>query len=288
MFQVPTALGWMQKLPAGRRWLSELPACVERCTRKWKLLLDQPYPQSFVSVVFPARRPNGSAAVLKIQYPHEESENEPEALRLWNGNGAVKLFDYDAQDHALLMERCFPGEHLSNTGSQEALNVFADLLPRLWIPAGATFKSLAEEASDWLVRLPAEFNAAGKPFESALLDAALAAIAELRSNQGEQVLLNQDLHGDNVLRAQRQPWLCIDPKPLVGERELSVAPIIRGYEFGHSRDDVLHRLNWLSSELNLDRERARLWALAQTLAWGFEGTAVYDKHVETARWLMQA
>lgn len=96
------------------------------------------------------------------------------------------------------------------------------------------------------------------------------------------------MHGDNVLGATREPWLAIDPKPLVGERELSLAPIIRGYEFGHSHTDVVYRLDKLTTALRLDRERCRLWALAQTLTWGFEGAMVYDKHVETARWLWQA
>ena len=90
-----------------------------------------------------------------------------------------------------------------------------------------------------------------------------------------------------MLSAEREPWLAIDPKPLVGERELSLAPIIRGYEFGHSRRDVIYRLDTLTTALRLDRERARLWALGQTLAWGFEVNLVYDKHVETARWLWQ-
>jgi streptomycin 6-kinase len=78
------------------------------------------------------------------------------------------------------------------------------------------------------------------------------------------------------------------PKPLVGERELSLAPIIRGYEFGHSRAQVIHRLDQLTEALRLNRERVRLWALAQTLAWGFEGSIAYDKHMETARWLWEA
>ena len=125
--------------------------------------------------------------------------------------------------------------------------------------------------------------------DGALLDAALAAMESLSNiTQGEQVLLHQDLHGDNVLRARREPWLAIDPKPLVGERELSLAPIIRSYEFGHSRANVVRRLDVLSTALRLDRERCRLWAMVQTLAWGFDGGMVNDKHVESARWLWEA
>ena len=81
------------------------------------------------------------------------------------------------------------------------------------------------------------------------------------------MLLHQDLHGDNVLAAHREPWLAIDPKPLVGEREFAVAPIARSFELGHSKRDVLHRFDRLTAGLGLDRERARGWTIAQTVAW---------------------
>src|SRR5580658_9773825 len=97
-----------------------------------------------------------------------------------------------------------------------------------------------------------------------------------------------DLHGDNVLRAQREPWLLIDPKPLVGEREFSIAPIVRSHEFGHSQKATVDRLDRLTNALGLKRERARLWAFAQTLAWSFESERALDRHVDTARWLRHA
>jgi streptomycin 6-kinase len=287
-FPIPPALNWLQESERGRQWLGELPARVARCVKKWALRLDSPYPQSFVSIVFPVTLSDGSAAVLKIQWPHPESAQEHEALRLWNGNGSVHLYAYDAQEHALLLERCEPGEHLSTIGEEQALEVFTEMLPRLWVPAGQPFRSLAEECREWQRRLPADWEFAGRPFERGLVDTALAAMESLSNTQGEQVLLHQDLHGDNVLSARREPWLAIDPKPLVGERELSLAPIIRSYEFSHSPADVIRRLDRLSIALRLDRERCRLWALVQTLAWGFESAMVYDKHVDTARWLWEA
>ena len=101
------------------------------------------------------------------------------------------------------------------------------------------------------------------------------------------MLLHQDLHGDNVLAAQREPWLVIDPKPLVGEREFNVAPIVRDSEFGHSRRDVLHRFDRLTSELGLDRERARGWTIGQTVAWAFDSTYIRT-HIDNVRWLLGA
>jgi streptomycin 6-kinase len=90
-----------------------------------------------------------------------------------------------------------------------------------------------------------------------------------------------------VLAAQREPWLVIDPKPLAGEREFSLAPIIRSFELGDSQKDVIYRLDRLSSELQLDRDRARRWTIAQTVAWSFDSSYA-ARHYETARWLLGA
>jgi streptomycin 6-kinase len=219
--------------------------------------------------------------------PHRESEHEAAALELWAGDGAVRLLAHDPEKHALLLERCVPGTPLAEAGQDAALDVFVDLLPRLWKPAGAPFRPLAEEAAWWAGHLEETWEQAGKPFERRLLDAALEALRELPPTQGEQVLLHQDLHGDNVLAAQREPWLAIDPKPLAGEREFGLAPIVRSFELGHHRRDVVHRLDRLSSELGLDRERARGWAVGQTLAWAFDST-YHETHIDTVRWLVEA
>ena len=226
-------------------------------------------------------------AVLKIQWPHRESEHEAAALELWNGNGVVRLLARDEERHALLLERCWPGTPVGRRGSEAALDVLIGLLPRLWKPAGRPFRTLAEEASWWVSYLPEQWERDGQPYERVLLDAALAALEELAPTQGEQVLVHQDLHGDNVLAAEREPWLAIDPKPLVGEREFSLASIIRSPELGHSERALRHRLDRLTSELGLDRDRARKWALGQTIAWT-SSSDVGATHVEIARWLLQA
>jgi len=112
--------------------------------------------------------------------------------------------------------------------------------------------------------------------------------------QRESVLLHQDLHADNVLYAGDRGWLAIDPKPLLGEKAFGLAPIIRSHELGHSREAVIDRLQILTRALDLDMGRVRGWAIAQTVAWAFEGDSegdsqidrVIPKHLDTARWLL--
>jgi len=235
----------------------------------------------------PVTTAEGEQAVLKVQQPHRESEHEAAALELWDGDGAIRLLDAEPEEHALLLERCVPGTPLSAAGAEAALDVFVELLPRLWKPAGAPFGTLAAEAAWWADSLEETWERFDRPFERRLLDAALEALLQLPRTQGSQVLLHQDLHGDNVLAAQRELWLAIDPKPLVGEREFGVAPIVRSRELGHSKRDVLSRFDRLTAELGLDRERARGWTIAQTIAWAFNGS-YHQTHVETARWLLEA
>jgi streptomycin 6-kinase len=272
----------MRSSEAGRTWLAEVPQLVRECAEQWSLELGDPFPYAYASVALPA-----GAAVLKVAFPDRESEHEADALEAWAGEGAVRLLARDRERHALLIERCRPGTSLRDADPGTALDVVAGLLPRLWVPAGEPFRSLAEEAAWWISYLPERWAAAGKPFERRFVDAAMRALEELAPTQGEQVLLHQDLHGDNVLRAEREPWLVIDPKPLAGEREFGVAPLVRSFELGHSRRDVLHRLDRLTSELGLDRERARLWTIGQTIAWSV-GSDYPATHVETVRWLVDA
>jgi streptomycin 6-kinase len=286
--RIPGGLEWLRGSAAGRAWLDAAPALARACAARWSLTLGQAFEGSHVSLALAARDDGGGEVVLKLQFPHPESEHEAEALRAWDGDGAVRLLAHDPERHALLLERARPGRPLSEEDAANALGVLIGLLPRLWKPVAAPFRTLEAEGRRWARALPHRWEETGRPFERRLLDAALSTLAALAAAQRERVLLHQDLHPGNVLRATREPWLVIDPKPLAGERAFSAAPIVRAVELGHDRVRVLRRLDRLSEELGLDRERARGWALAQTLAWAFDASGVIPRHVETARWLLDA
>ena len=100
------------------------------------------------------------------------------------------------------------------------------------------------------------------------------------------MLVHQDLHGDNVLAAQREPWLVIDPKPLAGEREFAVAPIVRSAELGHSKRDVLYRLDRLCRRARpRPRARARLDDRADGRMVGRRD--YIETHMEVVEWLLE-
>jgi streptomycin 6-kinase len=273
--------------PESAAWLDALPGLVAACVEGWSLRVGEPFTNSHASLTMPATRSDGYRVILKIQIPDREGAFEAEALRRWNGEGAIRLLALDAGRRALLLERCDPGLPLSRLEPDTALDVVIGLLPRLWIPAGEPFRSLADEVAELTEEMTTDWMRTGRSVDERLIRAAVEAFEHLVPTQGEQVLVNQDLHADNVLSAAREPWLLIDPKPLAGEREFGVAAIVRGSELGHTRDAVLHRLDRVSAELGLDRERVRLWTMAHTVAWGFNGDP-YAGHIEAATWLLDA
>lgn len=285
--EIPESLRWTERVPAGRAWRAVLPDRLAECVARWDLrVVGPPFGYAFASLAVPVEQSDGTPAVLKLQYPDDDSRDEAAALAHWAGRGAIRLLAHDAERRALLVERCLPGTPLYDLEPEAALDAMVELLPRLAVPAGPPFTPLAEEAARWAERIPADWAAANRPYERRLVDTARGLLADLAPSQGEQVLVNQDLHAGNVLRAAREPWLAIDPKPLAGEREFGPVPIVRGMELGHSPAAVRHRLDRLSAELGLDRERVRGWTVVHCTAWSIGEGQVFANQVEVVRWLL--
>ena len=293
--RLPEGLEWWRDEPGGAEWLASLPKLVEGCVSRWALTLAPPFEPAHISLVVPATLPDGRAAVLKVNFPDEESEHEATALAHWCGDGAVGLIAEDHASRALLVERCIPGDQLwSVEDDEEATRIAASVLHLLWrpAPAAAPYRLLADEAARWARELPDAWADLGKPFERGLLDEAVAACLELGADEGELVVLHQDFHGGNVLRAERAPWLAIDPKPLLGEREFDAASLLRDRrdELGRVDDGrrLRRRLEILEDELGLDRERMRRWGIAHALAWGISGDKLEGDMIRCAELLYEA
>jgi len=250
------------------------------------------------SYVAPAVRADGSAAVLKVTFPDAESEHEAAALAHWDGAGAVRLLAADPERRALLLERCVPGAALWHVADESVANAAAaGVMRRLRRPPPERhgFRLLEGEARRWAAELPARFERHGRPFDRALLDRAVGWIGELVATpEGPApVVLHQDLHGGNVLRAEREPWLAIDPKPLVGDRAFDVASLLRDRRpelasEPHPVRRMRRRLDQLSEALDLDRERMRRWAVVHALAWGMEEDERFGDILACAVWLDRA
>jgi streptomycin 6-kinase len=146
--------------------------------------------------------------------------------------------------------------------AREAVLVVAELLARLTsVPAPAGMRRLGDIARGMLEQVPRALGRIPDPADRRLVADCAAAVREVLSEPGDR-LLHWDLHYDNVLAAERAPWLAIDPKPLAGDPGFDLLPAI---DNRYDPADTHWRFDALTDVLALDRERARAWTLGRVL-----------------------
>jgi streptomycin 6-kinase len=259
----------------GARWLEALPTRVAAFERDWSLVAGRAFDIDGGNAwVAPVQLKDGSEAVLKVGIPHDEARYEGDALRLIGGDGAVRLLRASVDGYSLLLERCIPGTNLWSLGEEEGNAVGAGVLRRLWREPGAEapFERLSEAADRWRREVPEEAPAAG--YGADLVACAVALAGELSESQPRQVLLHGDFHPGNVLAAAREPWLAIDPKPMVGEPAYDLAQWLGNrFEAAVASPDPVGALRrqivQMSALLELDPARVAGWAFVKALGWDF-------------------
>jgi len=202
--------------------------------------------------------------VLKIAFPHMEAEHEIHALRILRGDPTVLLLDSDEKLNAMLLERCEPGAPLSQIFQPDQDVVVAGLLKRFWktpLPPHP-FRSLSVMIDHWI---ESTRSAEARWFDRALVEDGIAAFRELANSSFARTLLATDLHAGNVLRAERSPWVVIDPKPFIGDRAYDATQHLLNCR-ERMKSDPLDTMRRMASLLEVDYERVKLWMFARLAA----------------------
>ncbi|RST23191.1 APH(6)-I family aminoglycoside O-phosphotransferase [Streptomyces sp. WAC04770] len=254
-----------------RAWIAALPALVAQLLGRWELERDGGVASGEASLVVPVRRADGNRAALKLQMPREETTAALTGLRAWNGNGVVRLLDHDPASSAMLLERLDATRTLASVEDDDAaMRTLAGLLERLHsVPAPNGLRGLGGIAREMLEAVPGAVGSLTDPTDRQRLRGWASAVTELVGDPGGR-MLHWDLHYDNVLAAEREPWLAIDPEPLAGDPGFDLWPALdTGWEKLVAAGDPLRvvrrRFDLLTEALGLDRERAAGWTLGRLL-----------------------
>jgi streptomycin 6-kinase len=191
---------------SGRAWIAALPGLAAGILDRWALPLEGPAGHGMASLVLPVIRADGTPAALKLQPVSEENAGEPIGLRVWNGDGVVRLLDHDPDTGTMLLERLDAARPLSSVADDTAaMQILAELLARLVaVPAPEGLRHLADIAAAMLGQVPRAVPALRDPAEQRLVQTCASAVAELTGEPGDR-LLHWDLHYDNILAGQREP-----------------------------------------------------------------------------------
>jgi streptomycin 6-kinase len=252
--------------PQWADWVDALPGIVELTMRQWEIRPDGHAVNGHCSLVIPVRTADGTAAVVKIGFPDEESEHEHLALRRWGGRGAVRLLSADPHHRTLLLERLDPTD-LAGIPEVDACRVVADLYRSLHVPALPSLRSLSWFIERWTADLAALPRSA--PIPHRLVEQAVALGRDLTADRTvPDRVIHTDLHYGNVLTGGREPWLAIDPKPVNGDPHYELAPMLWNRWGEITRDvrgGVRRRLWTLVDAAGFDEDRARAWVVVRML-----------------------
>jgi streptomycin 6-kinase len=290
-------LGWHGE--AGQAWLDGLPQTVWGLTRRWSLRIDgPPFGGGSHSYVVPVRRDTGGRAVLKVIYVDVENRAEPTALRAYEGDGAVHLYEYDPETGAMLLEHAVPGNRLKSTrffghrtpeAAWKRIGIACGLYRRLWRPVAVAegFPGLPR-ATEMLDAWRASFERPSPRMRERVGDERLRRGLELcdaLADPPELGIGNRDTHLDNIVSAEREPWLVIDPKPYAAERAFDGGHFLLQQQMRgpHGGTDLLRAV---AEGLGADVERVRAWALLRFMDHLDDTDS--DKHRAAAAQAMRA
>ena len=270
-FRLPDGvLGMARRGPAWAGWVERLPGIADAVLDEWELTLDGVPMHGFCALVLPVRTPGGRPAALKLTFDEdEESEHEHLALQHWHGNGAVRLLRADPHRRALLLERLHP-EDLTDLWDLEACEVVGGLYARLHVPAPPQLRTLTSYVERWAADL--DDLPRNAPVPHRLVEQTRTLARDLVADEASNgVMIHGDLHYENVLAGDREPWLVIDPKPMSGDPHYEPAAMLwnRFEELAAPdrplsvRDGLRRRFHTLVDVAGLDEDRARDWVVVR-------------------------
>lgn len=257
-----------------RLWRERASELMQKYLDRWSLRLDGDLINGNIAMVQPVRTPAGTAAMLRLSPPIMASTHEWLALSIWDGDGAVRMYEHDADDGVVLLERLDHSRNLDVLPINEAVTIAGGLRARLTRPAPPGIRTLERQAQTWVTEL-AHAPDLPKPIK----DEAIGICRELAPG-AISYLINEDLNYHNVLAGDREPWLVIDPMILAGDREFGLSPLLWGRLEESDTHRILHALIDIDQ---LDADRACAWTFASTvIKWAHgTGTARVTRNCQT-------
>jgi streptomycin 6-kinase len=200
----------------GTDWLDRLPELVAAQCELWNLTPEGDLRHGSNALVVLVRRGDERLA-LRLSPPGDDVATEAAALRFWDGRGTVRLLAADIVRRAQLLEWVTPGRSLHELSLTATAPVLGGVLRRLAVEAPpdtpSTGDLIAADLPDW----PGRWRALSAPGPDHLLAAAIEAAEAVREPATPLLAVNGDLHFGQILSAEREPWLVVDPVLLRGD-----------------------------------------------------------------------
>jgi streptomycin 6-kinase len=260
---------------AGRAWLRRLPNIVAECADHWSLTLEPVFPDPTINYVAPAVRADGTKVVLKVSFPDQEFYSEVDALKLFDGRGTARVIEADSRLGAIVLERLLPGTRLTSVFDDRTATGIAARVMRSMrrpVPPSHSFPAIADWVN-YMSEQSVRYVGTTSRFPIRWVRHALILHNELATSSEGEFVLHGDLHHANILSAERESWLAIDPRGLIGEPAAETTPLLFNVlplkDPTRMRQVLSRRVDQLGDELGIERERIRAWGIVRGVLSAF-------------------
>lgn len=276
MESVPFEVSATAAYPTPESWQAEAPDTVRRMVDRWELQPAGAFTGGIAGAVLRVTQRDGTAAVLKVAYPHVEGLFEAVGLQSFPDGLAPEVLRQDPWTWSMLLSEVTPGTPLRDSGlaPEEAIGAGAALLAELMrgvVPD--TLPRLADAMRDYVeqgrARLPGQARALSALGVGDLVAGALDELEDLAGSDVGNSLLHGDFNPGNILRSAGETgWMVVDPKPLVGDPAFDLWPLISQIGDPFTAGDPVARLRSnltiACSAAGQDPIRVARWGAART------------------------
>ncbi|WP_067544547.1 aminoglycoside phosphotransferase family protein [Nocardia crassostreae] len=267
----------------GEQWLADLPRVIEERCAAWGLeVTGAAFGGGTHSYVAPVRRADGAVAVLKIPVVDPENIGEAAGLFAYQGDGAVRLYEFDSASGAMLLEWARPGDPLleqpgfpSLEGRPENIDKIEQAcrlyrrLRREPLDIPADYPPLppaADMVAEWTGLFIDPEPELAQVIPAPLFEQAARWCARLATPDGPLLVVNRDTHLGNIVAAEREPWLLIDPKAYLGEAAFDAGFLIMiQVQSDPTPEHARAVVERTAAALEVDADRARGWAFMRAM-----------------------
>lgn len=282
MDAVAFELAALDAWPSKSAWDAAAAGLVASALDRWHLTPGEAYVGGESGAVVRVTTADGELGVLKIGFPHVEAVGEAIALEAWGPDLAPRVRRQDPWTWAMLLDRVEPGTPLSRAGlpADAALEVGATLLAELGAtPPPPDVPSLREIVSAFIrsARDRGSRRAAQLGSAERLVERGLEEAEALLADERPPILLHGDYNPGNILQAEAGTWRVIDPKPMRGDVEFDLWPLVAQVGDPLARERPEGRLEAqlirVAGIVGADTDRAARWGFARTaldVTWAVE------------------
>lgn len=269
----------------GENWLNNLPKTIQTLENIWSIKHENHFQNLSYNYVAKCKKNDGSQVVIKIALPLDNVEifNEATALKLFDGKGSVKLLNENKELQAILIEHLSPGLTLKEVYKNDefgavdrAINVLQKIAFRpskkINLPSTAKWFEIFETMEN-------------TEFPRKHLKKAQKHLKEIYNPIQNYFLLHGDFHHENILSSNRDDFLVIDPKGVIGSIGYEIAVFLNNHaDWLESNSNYSTKMNYaikkFSRAFGVSEQEINDWCYIQrvlSLCWSYEDNDNYWK-----------